>query len=248
MFLNKKDEKLYLSHTDQIGIPREQTDQFGNLLWTGEYDAWGSLQREEKIYPNAHQPFRLQNQYFDQETGLHYNLFRYYDPNCGRFVSQDPIKLAGGDNLYFFADNVQDWIDPLGLCRYGRKKNGECGKKRGPKTKAEGGLHNDMIDAFAAEVKRCHGEIISGGGDTETVIPIPSYRGRVKSARRPDIEYQIGKIKYFGNVGKGHKQPIKREREAIADLQAALKNKKGYSKKVIFWSYTNSKCNKKLCP
>ena len=117
MFLNHKDEKLYLTyyHTDQIGIPREQTDQFGNLLWTGEYDAWGQLTREEKIYPNAHQPFRLQNQYFDQETGLHYNFLRYYDPNCGRFVNQDPIKLLGGEHLYSFAPNSQIWVDPLGF-------------------------------------------------------------------------------------------------------------------------------------
>lgn len=108
VFLNHKDEKLYLTyyHTDQIGIPREQTDQFGNLLWTGEYDAWGKLTAENKIYPNAHQPFRLQNQYFDAETGLHYNLMRYYDPNCGRFINQDPIGLLGGENLYQFAPNT----------------------------------------------------------------------------------------------------------------------------------------------
>ena len=103
---------------DQIGIPREQTDQFGNLLWTGEYDAWGKLTAENKIYPNAHQPFRLQNQYFDAETGLHYNLFRYYAPECGRFINQDPIGLAGGDNLYSFAPNSQMWIDPLGLRKW----------------------------------------------------------------------------------------------------------------------------------
>ena len=78
-----------------------------------------SLQWEEKIYPNAHQPFRLQNQYFDQETGLHYNLFRYYDPVCGRFINQDPIGLWGGKHLYSFAPNSQMWVDPLGLnkCR-----------------------------------------------------------------------------------------------------------------------------------
>ena len=64
---------------------------------------------------NAHQPFRLQNQYYDEETGLHYNLFRYYEPEAGRFVNQDPIGLLGGENLYWFAPNVQDWVDRLGL-------------------------------------------------------------------------------------------------------------------------------------
>ncbi|MDO1511018.1 MULTISPECIES: RHS repeat-associated core domain-containing protein, partial [unclassified Neisseria] len=72
------------------------------------------LSSENKIYPNIHQPFRLQNQYFDAETGLHYNFFRYYEPDTGRFVNQDPIRLAGGDNLYQLAPNVYSWIDPLG--------------------------------------------------------------------------------------------------------------------------------------
>ncbi|MBS0040638.1 hypothetical protein KEM39_11060, partial [Neisseria sp. Marseille-Q1983] len=44
-------------------------------------------------------------------------FFRYYEPNIGRFVNQDPIRLSGGDNLYAFAPNVQDWVDPLGLIR-----------------------------------------------------------------------------------------------------------------------------------
>ncbi|EAA6145441.1 type IV secretion protein Rhs, partial [Salmonella enterica subsp. enterica] len=47
--------------------------------------------------------------------GLHYNLFRYYAPECGRFVSQDPIGLKGGLNLYAYAPNPVSWIDPLGL-------------------------------------------------------------------------------------------------------------------------------------
>ncbi|MDJ4475795.1 hypothetical protein LD950_24245, partial [Salmonella enterica] len=49
------------------------------------------------------------------ETGLHYNLFRYYAPECGRFVSQDPIGLVGGINLYQYAPNPISWIDPWGL-------------------------------------------------------------------------------------------------------------------------------------
>ncbi|EIO7469110.1 EndoU domain-containing protein [Salmonella enterica subsp. enterica] len=60
---------------------------------------------------------RLPGQYFDDETGLYYNLFRYYAPECGRFVSQDPIGLKGGLNLYAYAPNPLKYIDPLGLCK-----------------------------------------------------------------------------------------------------------------------------------
>ena len=90
----------------------------GNLLWYGEYTAWGRLKKDERVYKNAHQPFRLQNQYYDEETGLHYNLMRYYEPEAGRFVNQDPIGLLGGNNLYQFAPNVQEWLDVLGLSSF----------------------------------------------------------------------------------------------------------------------------------
>jgi len=58
---------------------------------------------------------RFQGQYADEETGLRYNLFRYYDPDVGRFVSQDPIGLLGGVNTYRYAPDPLSWIDPLGL-------------------------------------------------------------------------------------------------------------------------------------
>ncbi|MGN6837712.1 RHS repeat-associated core domain-containing protein, partial [Neisseria sp. P0022.S010] len=117
VFHNNQDEAQYLAyfHNDQVGIPREMTDIHGNLLWYGEYTAWGRLKKDERVYKDAHQPFRLQNQYYDEETGLHYNLMRYYEPEVGRFVNQDPIGLLGGDNLYQFAPNAQAWVDPLGL-------------------------------------------------------------------------------------------------------------------------------------
>ena len=101
-------------HCDQIGIPREMTDKDGNLLWFGNYTGWGRLKEETKVTQTAHQPFRLQNQYCDEETGLHYNFFRYYEPDAGRFVNQDPIRLMGGENLYRFAPNTGSWIDPSG--------------------------------------------------------------------------------------------------------------------------------------
>ena len=91
------------------------TDKDGNLLWFGNYTGWGRLKEETKVTGTAHQPFRLQNQYFDAETGLHYNLLRFYDSISGRFINQDPIRLFGGENFYHFAFNAQSWIDPLRL-------------------------------------------------------------------------------------------------------------------------------------
>ena len=60
------------------------------------YTAWGRLKKDERVYRNAHQPFRLQNQYFDEETGLHYNLMRYYEAETGRFINQDLMGCWAG--------------------------------------------------------------------------------------------------------------------------------------------------------
>ena len=93
-------QQTHYFHCDQIGIPREMTDKDGNLLWFGNYTGWGRLKKDERVYKDAHQPFRLQSQYCDRETRLHYNFFRYYKPDAGRFVNQEPIGLSGEDNLY----------------------------------------------------------------------------------------------------------------------------------------------------
>ena len=79
------------------------TDKDGNLLWFGNYSGWGRLKKETKVTDSAYQPSRLQNQYAYRGAGLHYNCFRYYEPDEDRFVNQDPIGLLNGDNLYAFA-------------------------------------------------------------------------------------------------------------------------------------------------
>ncbi|WP_283140425.1 RHS repeat-associated core domain-containing protein, partial [Neisseria sp. HMSC078C12] len=105
---------------------------------------WGRLKEETKVTDSAYHPFRLQNQYADRETGLHYNFFRYYEPDAGRFVNQDPIGLMGGDNLYWFAPNAKKWIDPLGLARKSissrlpeGSRTGQFGPKNGKLTKLD---------------------------------------------------------------------------------------------------------------
>ncbi|WP_315973426.1 RHS repeat-associated core domain-containing protein [Vibrio rhizosphaerae] len=78
-----------------------------------QYRAYGSVltQQVEEIQS----PLRFQGQYYDAETGLHYNRHRYYSPETGRFTTADPIGLAGGLNNYQYAPNPTGWIDPLGL-------------------------------------------------------------------------------------------------------------------------------------
>ncbi|EMB4326911.1 RHS repeat-associated core domain-containing protein [Pluralibacter gergoviae] len=88
------------------------------MRWEGQNSAWGRLLSESSVKLDGYaQNLRMQGQYLDRETGLHYNLFRYYDPDSGRFTQQDPIGLEGGLNLYAYAPNPLDWIDPLGLAR-----------------------------------------------------------------------------------------------------------------------------------
>ncbi|CAD5859364.1 RHS Repeat family protein [Escherichia coli] len=108
--------KIWYYHTDLTGTVQEVTALDGTLVWAG-YQAGFGENRGDISNSGAYfeQPLRLPGQYFDEETGLHYNLFRYYAPECGRFISQDPISIRGGLNLYRYAPNPIRWIDPLGL-------------------------------------------------------------------------------------------------------------------------------------
>ncbi len=110
------EQRLYYFHTDQIGTPLEMTDVDGQIVWQATYKAWGEV--ETLAVSEVEQNLRFQGQYFDDETALHYNTFRYYDPEVGRFITQDPIGLAGGDNLYKYAPNPTGWLDPLGWITY----------------------------------------------------------------------------------------------------------------------------------
>ncbi|WP_420708465.1 RHS repeat-associated core domain-containing protein [Pseudomonas sp. LY10J] len=106
-------QNVYYFHTDQIGTPLEMTNAEGQIVWQAKYRAWGAI--DAMVVNEVEQNLRFQGQYFDDETGLHYNTFRYYDPEVGRFTTQDPIGLLGGENLYQYAPSPVGWVDPLGL-------------------------------------------------------------------------------------------------------------------------------------
>lgn len=121
-----KDEIAFYQ-CDQLGTPQELTEHEGKVAWSAQYKAWG--QAKEAISEAAYKaglrnPIRFQGQYLDEETGLHYNRYRYYDPDGARYITADPIGLLGGLNAYQYAPNPTSWIDPLGLRP--KKKKAAC--------------------------------------------------------------------------------------------------------------------------
>ncbi|GLR26284.1 hypothetical protein GCM10007875_13730 [Limnobacter litoralis] len=117
---------VYHIHTDHLGTPQEVSNAEGQIIWAAQYRAYGALKRQLKVagsdvhvddHPDRSftQNLRFMGQYFDEETGLHYNRHRYYDPECGQFTTQDPIGLMGGLNNYQYVPNPVSWVDPLGL-------------------------------------------------------------------------------------------------------------------------------------
>ncbi|MCB2251935.1 RHS repeat protein [Pseudomonas chlororaphis] len=98
---------------DHLGTPQELTAYSGEIMWSAKYRAYGNLAALD--VSEIDNPLRFQGQYFDTETGLHYNRHRYYNPSSGRFLTPDPIKLAGGLNNYQYVNNPTGWVDPLGL-------------------------------------------------------------------------------------------------------------------------------------
>ncbi|KLN57362.1 RHS repeat-associated core domain-containing protein [Variovorax paradoxus] len=138
-------EEIAFYQCDHLGTPQELTDHKGRIAWSAQYKAWGEAKQaisEAGRKAGFRNPIRFQGQYFDGETGLHYNRYRYYDSVSGRFVSKDPIGLFGGIHLQQYAPNPVEWIDPLGLNRTsgaGRKpesskpnQNPKCSECRKP--------------------------------------------------------------------------------------------------------------------
>ena len=101
-------------HSDHLGTPQRVTGDHQQILWQASYTPFG---RAQLLVENITQPLRFPGQYFDSETGLHYNYFRDYDPTTGRYLQSDPIGLDGGLNTFGYVNgNSLISSDPLGLC------------------------------------------------------------------------------------------------------------------------------------
>lgn len=209
------DGAQYSIVTDHLGTPVSMFSEVGEKVWDMDLSIYGEVRNLQGWREAC--PFRYPGQYEDVETGLYYNRFRYYDAEGGFYVSQDPIGLFGGMKAHSYVNDINKWTDIFGLTKQAGCVKAK-GKKRGPKTKDQGGPHNDMIGKKAKELEDDGWTIIEGGNKKpERLHSIP---GGTKD-RRPDIvATKDGKVKVV-NVGKqkADGNPIKREAEAKKDLE-----------------------------
>jgi len=106
--------EIYYYLNNHLGTPQQMVDGAGTVVWQADYLPFGKAEVDPSSIVESN--IRFPGQYFDVETGLHYNWHRYYDPATGRYMTPDPIGLAGGVNLYAYVqNNPVNFVDPLGL-------------------------------------------------------------------------------------------------------------------------------------
>lgn len=146
--------------TDHLGTPTELYDEKGCLAWRMQLDLYGAGRPDEQATSCA---LRWPGQYHDLETGLHYNRFRYYDPEIGMYISPDPLGIEGGTRPYAYVPDPLCWVDPLGLINLRSLSDGDLLQR---------------IDDLMFRNKR-----LAGGGGTHGLIH--RIREQILGAMRP---------------------------------------------------------------
>ncbi|MGW6733469.1 putative T7SS-secreted protein [Streptomyces sp. NPDC055013] len=163
------DQRFFAIITDLVGAPTELVDEHGDIAWHTRTTLWGTTTWNRTA--SAYTPLRFPGQYFDPETGLHYNFHRHYDPETARYFTQDPLGLDPAPNPAAYVINPHAWTDTLGLAPYSESKSKEQ-KQDFP----------NYNEARAAARER------SGLGDDAIpfVQEIGPQRGRVTGMQSPD--------------------------------------------------------------
>ncbi|WP_322756280.1 RHS repeat-associated core domain-containing protein, partial [Frankia sp. Cas3] len=111
------DARFYAIVSDLVGTPTELVDPDGELAWRARTTLWGAGPPPTGE-DDVDCPLRFPGQYHDPETGAHYNVHRYYDPETARYESTDPLGLAPAPNSHTYVPNPLGWLDPFGLAPY----------------------------------------------------------------------------------------------------------------------------------
>jgi RHS repeat-associated protein len=110
------DSRFFAIVTDLVGTPSELIDEQGDIVWRARRTLWGIT--TWPAHGITYTPLRFPGQYYDPESGLHYNFFRHYDPETARYVSNDPLGLLPASNPVAYVHNPLTWADPNGLAPY----------------------------------------------------------------------------------------------------------------------------------
>lgn len=200
-----QDGKAYSIVTDHLGTPVEAYNEQGEEVWYRRLDRNGKVIEERSMNYTSYKdyvkiPFLFQGQYYDEEIKLAYNRFRYYDPNTGNYICQDPIDLQGGMQLYAYIHDSNSWIDPFGLSGRG------------------GTLHRSIQDQLRDDLKGL-GKSVEAEGQIKLKNGQSRFGDLVVRNDVGDIieVHQIGDMRTRGGF-----RPSSRERGAIMDIREAL--------------------------
>ena len=217
--------KLYYIHTDHLGTPKAMTSETGAKVWSATHDPFGlaTVDPSSTVEMNI----RFPGQYFDSETGLHYNYFRDYDPRTGRYLESDPIGIIGGLNTYAYVENNPAiWIDSFGLDSflasrpsihgarhmfivYGADKNGIGGTVRSFGKQNNGGLGevNLSTSGFSRGTYQKDLDFWRDKEEGLAYVPIPASDDEVRCAAdnfRPEWRYTYPPIEWYPIPTSGH--------------------------------------------
>ncbi|MGW1618108.1 TreTu family toxin, partial [Streptomyces sp. NPDC002172] len=173
------DERFYAIVTDVTGTPTELVDEAGSVAWRAHSSLWGGSLAAGGSANGTHCPLRFPGQYHDEETGLHYNHFRYYEPDTARYQSPDPLGLEPALNHYAYVPNPAVWVDPLGL---------SCDEVDEEWTRVGRWMGDDEYNKMVSE-----GRAQPGAGDTSYVAhpPDPAAYGRQAKPGTSYVEYDV---------------------------------------------------------
>ncbi|MEV0118783.1 RHS repeat-associated core domain-containing protein [Streptomyces sp. NPDC050844] len=205
------DARFYAIVTDLVGTPTELLDEQGDIAWRTRTTLWGTTVWNRGA--TAYTPLRFPGQYYDPETGLHYNYFRHYDPETARYLTSDPIGLAGGFAPHSYVPNPLKWIDPLGLSLMDESKNG-----------VRIVVHEYDVD------KPAHAHVTGGGGREVRIGPngkplhnqpeLSSKQRQAVEHFKPQIRTAVRKL---GKRSQAEERAAKEQRDAAEAAKKSCK-------------------------
>ncbi|MGW7522944.1 putative T7SS-secreted protein [Streptomyces sp. NPDC054783] len=188
------DSRFFAIVTDLVGTPSELVDAHGTIAWRTRSTLWGTTAWNTDA--TGYTPLRFPGQYYDPETGLHYNYFRHYDPETARYTTPDPLGLAPAPNPHAYVSHPHTWTDPLGL-----SPNYQVGQALGDTSKLTGWIPTQVPEESKAVLQdiREFGVEAQGAGPQRMGPSLPQpfeNSGKGGGYKLPEFDSQGNPIKY----------------------------------------------------